>query len=113
MGKHFFRTPHFRRRCQERQISESLVGMIERNLAHNCDFILHKIFHEEDKIVVTPPYYFIPNPHEPYLIIVRYGKHLITAYWACYIKFLKIQIQETYFHLNLENPNEDSTYYFF
>lgn len=110
MGKHFIRTEHFRQRCQERQISETLLGMIERTLACDIRFQIHKYFYEEDKILVTPPFYFVPNPQRPYLVLVRNGKLFITAYWICAEKFIKIIQQEPHFYLNLDNPYENSTY---
>ncbi|PKQ67438.1 hypothetical protein [Raineya orbicola] len=110
MGKHFIRTSHFRQRCQERQISETLLGMIERNLAQDIDFQLQKLLYEENKIIITPPFYFVPNTRTPHLIIVRNKKLFITAYWICTEKLIKIIQQEPYFYLNLDKPNENSPY---
>jgi hypothetical protein len=111
MGKHFIRTEHFRQRCQERQVSEVIVEIIERELALNAHFQLHKQFQVEDKIVVVPPFYCVHNPHRPYLVIVRKGKVFVTTYWICAEKFIKIIQQEPYFYLNLDNPYENSSYY--
>lgn len=116
MGKYFIRTEHFRQRCQERQISETLLGMIERNLIRNIDFEFHKLklmlkyCKNEDKILVSPPSFLIPDTQRPYLVLVRNGKLFITAYWICAEKFIKIIQQEPHFYLNLDNPYENSTY---
>ncbi|MCS6820437.1 MAG: hypothetical protein NZ551_01055, partial [Microscillaceae bacterium] len=84
--------------------------MVERNLFSDIAFHIHRLSYEEDKILVIPPSYFIPNPYRPYLVLVRKKQFLITAYWVCLEKFIKIRMQEPCFILNLENPDENSSY---